>query len=129
MNPTNLKDIVAAQRAYVAARSRTLEAAGAQGADPKAAVQAQQQALLKYLQARVSMLTTARAKAQEQADAQLAKYQQKISEVQQLLKEGTATAPTPATPAKPDTQGNVKPTVAAPPSPKSATSGNPKKGS
>jgi hypothetical protein len=87
MGLTNLKDVIAAQRAYAAVRSKTIETAGAPGADPKVAARAQQQALLQYLQDRVSLLTAARAKAAAQFDAEIAKYQQKIDQVQQLLQE------------------------------------------
>src|SRR5271157_4220232 len=123
MEPTSLTDIIAAQRAYAAARTQAMEAARAPGADPKAAVRIQHQALLQYLQTRVSLLTTAREKAMEQSDVEIAKYQQKIGQVQQLLQEGAATtasttapaaatAPTAGAPAKPGGPENAPATAA-----------------
>jgi DNA-binding protein H-NS len=133
MDSNSLTDIMAAQRAYAAARSQALAAARAPGADPKAAVRSQHQAMLQYLQARVSVLTTARAKAQAQSDAELANYQQKIGQIQQLLVEDTpATAPTtiPAgsTPTGPGSPGNTPAPVSAQAAPKEASQGDPKKG-
>jgi small-conductance mechanosensitive channel len=137
MDLTSLTDIMAAQRAYATARSQALAAARAPGADPKAAVRSQHQAMLQYLQARVSVLTTARAKAQAQSDAELANYQQKIGQIQQLLVEDTpATAPTTApttipagsTPTGPGSPGNTPAPVSAQAAPKEASHGDPKKG-
>jgi hypothetical protein len=87
MNLMNPADLIAARRAYAEARNRAMESALAQGADPSAAARAQHQAMLEYLQARAHLLTEARAKALEEFDAAIKDCEQKIGQVEQLLKE------------------------------------------
>jgi hypothetical protein len=89
MEGINLSDLVAAHRAYADARSRAIEAARTQGGNARTATRLQHQALLDHLQTRVRLLTEARTRAMEQYDAEINKYEQKIGELQQMLREGT----------------------------------------
>jgi hypothetical protein len=126
MATTNLTDILAAQRAYANARSQAMAAAGAPGADPKAAARAQHQAMLQYLQTRVTLLKQAREQALNQFDTQLTRYQEKIGQVQQLIQEdGAAVPPAAGTPpaASPPQSGGR--TDAAAPAPQTTPSEGP----
>src|SRR5689334_7052231 len=93
MHRTSLTDILAAQRAYAAARSQAAQSAASPNLDSNAAVRTRQQALLTYLQTRVRLLKTARDKILEQSDAEIARFQQKIGQVEQLLQQDTPAPP------------------------------------
>jgi hypothetical protein len=134
MDATSLTEIIAAQRAYAAARSQAIQSAHASGADPKAIVRAQHQATLQYLQSRVATLTKARAQTLAQADAEIAKYQLQIDQVQQLIQKDGAAPTTPQTtnaaPAKPSPAPPNDPaaSTAASAPPKQVAKANPKPG-
>lgn len=99
----NLTDLAAAQRAFSATRLQAILSATQPGADPASAARLQNQALLELLQARVKMLTDARSRAMDDFEAEIATYQQKIGEVQQVMRDAAAAAANvqPAAPAVP----------------------------
>ncbi len=109
---STLSDLIAAHRALAAATARAAQAAAAPDADPRAAAKAQHQATLDQLQARVQILADARTRALAEMDAEIAQYQQRIGEVQQLLKEDDS-----APPASPDAKGGPTPSDVPKPDP------------
>lgn len=91
MAPMNLSDLVDAHRAYAQARSRAIDSARAQGGDSREAARLHRQAMLEHLQTRVRLLTDARKREMEQYDAEIHQYEQKIGELQQLLRQDSDT--------------------------------------
>jgi len=85
-NPTNP---LSALEAHLQARSA---ADASLPVDPAAAIQ-QQQVLLQSFQTRVQTLTNARTQVLAQYDAAIARFQQKIGELQQTIQAAATTPP------------------------------------
>lgn len=96
----SLADLVAAQRAYAQVRLQAIQQSSQQNADAATAAARQQQALLEYLQARAKLLADAKGEAMAQFDAEIARYQQKIGELEQIIRETASGAPAAQLPPK-----------------------------
>ena len=105
MQLLSLSDLVQAQRAFNTARLQATNSVGGKIDDAALATKVQHQALVEYLQTRTRLLTDARARALAEFDAEIANCQQKVGEVQQLLRQGGSVSVVPAS-------GNVSSNVA-----------------
>jgi len=99
--PINASDLMAAQRAYRDARLKLIQDATQQNVDTAGAATRDQQALLDYLQTRVKLLTDTRTRAMEQFDSEIAGFQQRIGQLQQIINEAAKAAPAAPAPAAP----------------------------
>lgn len=97
----SLSEVVKAQRAYAAARQTAIQSSSQANADPAQVTRMQQQALLRFLQARTQILADARTRAVEQYDTEIARYQQRIGQLQQMINESANIAPVAAPPPVP----------------------------
>ena len=87
MQLTGLTELIAAQRAYSAARNQAIQAAQAAKTHPADIANLQRQSLLKYLQNRVEVLTQASDAAVAQFQKEIARYQQKIDALLQVMQD------------------------------------------